>query len=158
MAKNNLAVIASKINRIPNKVDMARAYNFIVYFDNKKMSFMKVSSIERGVELESFHGGGMNAYPYKIGKADTSEHSMIFERGLAQKDNPLRVIEPGQYLKKEISIFVTDENRNIKKAYYLTGAVVKTVTLGEFDASRSELVIERIEVLYDDILMEDIMF
>lgn len=136
------------------RVPMTKGYNFLVYFDEIRMSFMRVSSIEKSITLESYSEGGINGRAYQIERPYTSENTMTFERGLARADYDSRKLEVGHFFTKDVCIYITGDDLKPQKAYYLSGAVVKKVSIGEFDASRSELVVERIEVSYEMLTKE----
>nr|DAL35472.1 MAG TPA_asm: tail tube protein [Caudoviricetes sp.] len=128
----------------------ARGYNFQVFFDDCKMSFARVSGIERSVATESFCEGGMNHRSYIKRNANRTEHVMNFERGYAVTDsgNGLQ-LKAGMQFSKDVCIYVTNEASKPVKAYYLSGAVIRKIDVGDFDAMRSELLIEKIEIVYE---------
>ena len=77
---------------------------------------------------------------------------MTFERGVILKKLPGDFeFEPGYHFQKDICIYVMGNNdMNSSRIYYfLSGAVVRKVSIGDFDASRSELMIEKIEIAYE---------
>lgn len=130
--------------------DIARGYNFQVYFDDRKVSFARVSGIEKSISTESFSEGGMNHRSYIIGKANQTENIMTFERGYTISNTKSGFeLEPGYRFEKDVCIYVMNENAKAEKAYYLSGGVVRKVSIGDFDASRSELLIEKIEIIYE---------
>lgn len=130
--------------------NLVRGYNFQVYFDNYKMSFARVSGIERSITTESFCEGGMNHRSYILRNADRSEHVMTFERGYAVIDSLLGPkLEAGTRLSQDVCIYVTNELSIPVKAYYLSGAMIRKIDIGEFDAMKSELLIEKIEIVYE---------
>lgn len=128
----------------------ARGYNFKVYFEDVIMSFSHVSGIEKTIATEGYSEGGMNHHTYIVGKPNQTMNTMTFERGylISDKDEGTR-IEPGYQPQKDIAIFVLDGSGKALKTYYLSGAIVTKVTIGDFDASSSNLLIERIEVAYE---------
>lgn len=138
-----------------NKADQggggyARGYNFQVYFDDSKMSFARVSGIEKSIATESFCEGGMNHRSYIKRSASRTEHIMNFERGYIAADSKKGLcLKEGMQLAKDVCIYVTNEAAKPVKAYYLSGAVIRKIDIGGFDAMRSELLIEKIEIVYE---------
>lgn len=137
------------------KAQLTKGYNFLVFVEDTKIAFSKISSIERSVEFESFTEGGMNGRVYSLSKPFTQEKTMVFERGVLLKEDAKKSFAAGQRIKKEVAIYIVNEQNKNQKAYFLSGCVVKKSTIGEFDASRSDVMIEKLEIVYENITITD---
>lgn len=150
MAKGLNAKMMASIATNKKKRSFVKGYNFFVFFDENLFSFSRISSIERQIQTESFIEGGMNGRGYIISKPTRTENVMTFERGIkssvTKDSNPL---VPGYKIDSEVGIYVLDDSGVPYKGYFLSGAMVRKVSIGEFDAQRSELLIEKVEIVYD---------
>lgn len=135
------------------KYSLYKGYNFIVEIDcfKEPLSFTKVSSMERGIETESCSIGGLNSRVYSLANAVGSERTMTFERGVMSAEDQEAFMEISDYFLCDIAIAVVDDNGQVLRYYYLTECSLKSIRLGDFDASQSNILVETLEFVYNEI-------
>lgn len=133
------------------KKALYKGYNFKVFLGLFPAAFTKISGIERGLEVETYAEGGLNTKAYSLLTQVQSEKTMIFERGITTSALALSTYLPGYTLDEDISIFLLDDAGIPFRAYFLFGCTIKKITLGPLDANKSEIAIETLEVLYNEV-------
>lgn len=128
-------------------------YKFQVYINAARMGFSKVTNIEESIETEALQEGGVNDRVYSLRTPVRSERTLVFERGLGGRgllsSLPSLRFVVGQRIATDIIIVVGDRNGAIAAIYQVHGAVIKKCVLGDLDAMRSDIVIERFELTYE---------
>lgn len=134
-------------------------YNFVVYIQIVKMGFSRITNIENTIELESFTEGGLNDYVHSLRAPTTMEKIIVFERGIVYPTISLPFIDDtyfdigkvGSKIGHDIIIMVLNANRQPEKTYCVSGGIIKSWKLSEFDANSNQVLIERFEVVYQTI-------
>lgn len=128
----------------------ARAYNFKVYFGPFHFSCAKISGIESIQDTMTFAEGGVNDRVYTTDGNPTTEKVLVFEKALsAGETDGSFFLYSGFRFFSDIFVFVLDEHKNPKWVYLFSGCYVKKFEYSAFDASRSEMIIQRMEVSYE---------
>ena len=134
-----------------------RAYNFYVEINGIGFSFSKVSGLERSNSMEEFHEGGYNGYSHRMRNHDQGQHVLTLEYGSTTTSFILDSLEPGRYLPK--GVYVTSLSHDSwmsGKTFELDGCYVQKISFGDYDAERSSLVINRMEIVYSTLTMPSI--
>ncbi len=134
-----------------NQPEPIPGYQFTAIVNFVPMGFSKITNVERTFELETFHEGGVNDRPRLINMPNTTEKTLILERGIAFRGlayDAVSNLEPGDKIKGDVVLLVFNRDGGIMKAYFVEGAVVKKWSCSDFDAASGELLIERFELSY----------
>jgi phage tail-like protein len=132
-------------------------FHFKVVLDgntNEDTSFQEVSGLSAEIRTEDITEGGENRFVYKVPK--TVQYSnLVLKRGLATANSPLvtwckATIEGGTFniTKKQVEIMLLDEEHNPLMTWKLENAYPIKYNISNFNAERTELVIENIELVY----------
>ncbi len=127
-------------------------YKFTAIVNLMPMGFSKISNIEISFETETFKEGGVNDYVHVISNQASTEKTLVLERGIAFRGLAFQEasdLKPGQKIVGDIVLLVYDRDGGIAKIYFVGGATVKKWTCSDYDASSSELLIERFELTYE---------
>ena len=131
------------------------AYNFVVMIDNLKIGFTKISNFEVGYESEVLMEGGVNGKVFSLNSSVKREGTVVMERGVfsGSDESELDLLKA---LRAEVrfptaSIGVMNQTGNLVKFYALRGLKVKKWRLSEFNAKRSGMLIETLELAYEEI-------
>ena len=129
------------------------AYNFIVFLGPIWMRCAKVSGIERVEDTTTVSEGGVNDRVYTLPAPAKTERTLILERGVCQTLNPAELmLIPGFRFTTDILVIVLDTQQVPHFIYSFSGCYVKKVSYGELDASKSELLMERVEISYETVI------
>lgn len=128
-------------------------YKFQVYIQNLCLGFSKVTNIENSIETEPLQEGGVNDRVYSLRKPQSTERTMLFERGIASRGLVMMALSlrlaVGQRLPEDIMILVMGRDGLPGKVYFVHGAVVKKCTYSDLDAMSGEVLLERFEIAYE---------
>ena len=131
----------------------ATTYNFMVFLGPVWMRCSKVPGIERKIDTTTVSEGGVNDRVYTLDAPATSERTLILERGVCQTLTPAEImLIPGYRFATDILIFVLDVEQVPHFIYTFSGCYVKKVSYGDLDASKSEILIERVELSYETVI------
>lgn len=126
-----------------------RGYNFYVELNGHGFSFTKASGLENGVQMEAIREGGYNYYTHHMRVPDSGQHVLTLEYGSANLNFMLDDIEPGRYFPDGIYLTVLDQMSLVSsKIFLLDGCYLQKISYGEMDAARSEILINRMEIVY----------
>lgn len=98
----------------------AKAYNFCVYFGNKKISCNKITGIEDAVETESKKEGGRNSIAYRTTEQTPGVKKLTIERAMPRTTALMKqvtgkvpsMIKTGQEIEnKEVSVYLLNESK-----------------------------------------------
>lgn len=126
-----------------------KSYNFAVFFGRKKVSFQKISGLSAGAEFEALREGGRNTVVYSLRNQDNAERTITLERGLSATEKEFSDYQPGTRYKDDVIIVSLNDRGIPMKAYYLTGCVIRRLSIGEMNASGSGLVIASMELGFE---------
>ncbi len=135
------------------KYTLYKGYNFRVEIDGFKepLSFSKVSSIERSVDTEGFSEGGLNAKVYTLVNGVSSERSMSCERGVMSVDDQESFAILSNYFQCNIAIAILDDSGSVMRYYSMENCTLKSIRLGDLDASQSGILVENLEFVYNEV-------
>lgn len=129
-------------------------HRFIVTMGMIKISFSKVTGLENSIEYDTIQEGGVNDHVRTFTKAKTQQHTIVFEKGVANVPQGLRLFnfKAGSRIKVPITILILqDPNElgiSISKAFcFDEGFIVKWETTN-LDALGNEIIIERFEIAH----------
>lgn len=130
------------------------AYNFVVSIDNTNIGFSKISSFEVNYESEVLMEGGVNNKVLSLYSPAKNEGVVVMERGAISSANK-KDLDLLKSLRAEVriptvTVGVMDAAGKLAKFYVLRGLKVKKWRLGEMDAARSEVLIESLELAYEE--------
>lgn len=129
-----------------------RGYNFIVFLEALWMRCAKVSGVERSLDTTTVSEGGVNDRVYTLEAPAQTQKTLVLERGVCQSLNPAEfILRPGYRFTTDILVFVLDNQQIPHFFYTFSGCYVKKVSYGDLDASRSELLMERVELAYETV-------
>lgn len=126
-----------------------RGYDFLVELNGHKASFSKVSGIENRGAMEEIQEGGYNRAPQYMRGMVHGEHVLVLEYGATNLNFALDSLSPGRYLPK--GVYVREKAKGDKTAprvFCFEDCYLKQISFGELDASKSSLLINRIEIVY----------
>lgn len=131
----------------------AISYNFTVFIQMIPMGFTKISSIQYEIDTDFIKEGGVNNYVHTMMKPCQTEKRMVFERGVCSdlKTALTGRLNVGQRLNMPVLIFVSGADGIYTGFYELSGVIVKKFSSSDLDASRGALIIEKIELVYENI-------
>lgn len=131
----------------------ATTYNFMVFLGPVWMRCARVSGIERVIDTTTVSEGGVNDRVYTLEAPATTERTLILERGVCESLNPAEIIlMPGYRFTTDLLVLVLDVEQVPHFIYSFSGCYVKKVTYGDLDASKSEILIERVEIAYETVI------
>ncbi len=137
---------------LSTKPEPMPGYKFLAIVNNMPMGFSKISNIEMSFPLEAFSEGGVNHKVHMLTTPDKAEKSLVLERGVANRGlayNMLTDMIPGQRLFGDIILMSFGRNNMITNVYFVTDPVVKKWSCSDYDATSSEIQIEKFEVVYE---------
>lgn len=126
-----------------------KGYNFVVYLDDERIPFKRVSGLSDEINTEAFREGGRNNIVYGLMQPRTGERVVTLERGLISDEKEFEIYKPGYRFYDEVSIFVVGDGTSYVKSYFLDGCWVKKVSINDFDADNSSLVSVTLEIGYE---------
>lgn len=128
-------------------------YNFMVFLGPIWMRCAKVSGIERVIDTTTVSEGGVNDRVYTLEAPAQTQKTLILERGVCQTANPAEfILIPGYRFTTDILVLVLDIEQAPHFIYSFSGCYVKKVSYGDLDASRSEILMERVELAYETVI------
>ena len=130
----------------------ARGYNFIVYLGPIEVPFAKVTGVEAVIDTETVSEGGVNDRVYTLDGNPRTEKTLILERGASLDLMADYLLQPGYRFTTDIIVFVLDQDRMPRYTYTFSGCYVKKVSWSDLDASRSEFIMEKLEISYETML------
>lgn len=131
----------------------ATTYNFMVFLGPVWMRCARVSGIERVIDTTTVSEGGVNDRVYTLEAPATTERTLILERGVCESLNPAEIIlMPGYRFTTDLLVLVLDVEQVPHFIYSFSGCYVKKVSYGDLDASKSEILIERVEIAYETVI------
>ena len=135
--------------------DLYTNFNFVVYVGNTCLKFSKLSNIESEVELEEFEVGGINSTPYFNLSPSKKSGRLVFEKGMVVKENEkIKGWRAGCKLPYSIHIFLNSNNgQKSGTDYCVSGGMIVKWELAPLDAMGSEILIQKFEVAYRELLM-----
>lgn len=131
-----------------NKELYRRGYNFVVVLEKKKIPFQKVSGLSAEGSFEALREGGRNTVVYSLSNQNTTERTITLERGLLTDEMEFTLYEPGYRFRGEVMIGVMGANQKLVKSYYLSGCVIRRISVSDLQAENSGLVIGTMEIGY----------
>lgn len=141
------------------QADPLPSFNFIAYVRALPVPFSKISSIEQVVETQTLQEGGENRYVRSLRAPNTKENLLVMEHGVLSGDLLFDAVwgaATSQLFKVGnaiscIFIIVKGNDQKIRRMYAVYDLVVKKWSISELDASRSNLLIEKLELSYQRI-------
>ena len=138
-------LISNNINNLAN--NLVVGYKFYVFVDVVKLAFNKISTVEKYYDYQPVQQGGVNDSLTFLRKPLEQSSKIVFEDGgmtvsvvnmkLCFDDEP-----------KEILILPCSADGMVRGVIAVHNAVVSKVSLGQFDAERSELLVNSIEMMH----------
>lgn len=125
-----------------------KGFNFKVYIEGVPYICAKISGVERVQDTETLSEGGINDRVYTIDAAPKTEKVMIMEKALSENGGKGIPFWTGYRTTLDVFVFVMDEHKNAKWMYIFDGCYIKKISYSDLDASKSELVLERVEISY----------
>jgi len=134
---------------------------FILAIGKELLSFSKVSNISKTLECETFTEGGLNTMVRTFIKPKQQQETLILEKGVnvSRKDNidtydNLKLKVGGRIRQAVTLVVLGDEgfrNKNLQvddRYYSFDEGVVVKWEVGDLEALRSEIFIERFEIAH----------
>lgn len=131
----------------------ATTYNFMVYLGPLKLSCAKVSGVETMVDTTTVSEGGVNDRVYTLDAPAQTEKTLILEKGICLSSSVADFfLMTGYRFTTDILVFVLDIDGDPQFVYSFSGCYVKKVSYGDLDASRSEILMQRVEIAYETVM------
>ena len=131
----------------------ATTYNFMVFLGPLKLSCAKVSGVESVTDTTTVSEGGVNDRVYTLEAPAKTEKKLILEKGICLNTNPADLfLMPGYRFTTDILVFVLDIEGAPQFIYTFSDCYVKKVSYGDLDASRSEIMMQRVEIAYEKVM------
>jgi len=135
------------------------AFFFRVVFagnDSSDTSFQDVSGIGAEMDTEDLVEGGENRFVHRLPKG-IKHPKLVLKRGIAEMDSPLvkwcMAILDGEFIQpietKTIDIHLLNEKNEPLRAWSLTNAYPLNWEIENFNSTKNEVAIEKIELSYN---------
>lgn len=149
VAKYSATAAANNLKK-SGSASFARGYNFMVAIDDKLYSFMKVDGLETSAQMQYYNEGGNNRTAVPLRGSMASEHTLTLTYGVGKGAATLDILEPGKFLENNVTIIVLGEGllSGKQNLYQLEGCYIKGINFGGLDASRSEIMINTMQIAY----------
>lgn len=134
---------------------LAKTYNFVVYFDQTRIPFSKVSGIESRVNNNVQEEGGQNTTGYIMPSTEKTPKDLVLERAICINEADMVNITTDTVIENEITVYLCDDQSTIYKAYYLMGCTINAVSIDALDAKNSEVLNQKIEISYQTLEIEN---
>ena len=126
---------------------------FVVYFGKTRISFSKVSNLQRAAEQETLAEGGLNGFVHVLNRPASQCGTLTLEKGvLAEKDaaKVIRALAPGARIQVPVTITLYHWNEGKKwtavRSWGLEDGVVTRWELTELDGLGSSVALDRLEI------------
>ena len=126
---------------------------FVVYFGKTRVSFSKVSNLQRAVEHEALTEGGLNDFVHVLTRPGSQSGTLTLEKGvLAETDaaKVLRALAPGKRIQVPVTITLYHWNEKqtwtAVRSWGLEDGVVTRWELTELDGLGSSVALEKLEI------------
>lgn len=142
------------------RTDLAGGGNtFLVAVGNTTLSFSRIANIAASPEFDTFVEGGTNDRVYTLTKPQQQAGTMVFERGVtaaSAKQLAEVGLKPNGRITQPVTITVYQgiaprKGKPVRIFGFDTGVVTRW-ELGELNALRGEILIERFEVAHSGLL------
>jgi phage tail-like protein len=138
------------------------AFHFQVSFNDRKItdtSFQEVSGLSQEIETEDVAEGGENTFVHRLPKSVKSA-KLALKRGIAPIDSPLitwcRSCIGGGFIKpitpQGMLVKLLDETANPIRVWELEHAYPVSIEIEAFNATKNEVAIEKIEMVYNAVV------
>jgi len=146
---SNFVSTASKVSGNIKNISrtLVVGYKFYLFIGPVNLAFNKISGIENNYEYMAVQQGGVNDRLVMLKKPIDQPSRMILEDGGVS----ISITNMKLYFNstpKEILIMMCNSVGEILNIAEVHNAVVSKVSLGPFDANRSEVAVNNIEMLY----------
>lgn len=136
--------------------ELAKVFNFSVYFDNTRYSFSRVSGMEEQLETGTIQEGGRNNTEYKPKRKGKAQNTLLLERAFSVQQTEEMRIQVGQPIQEEVSVYLLDEAGRPYWVYYFIGCTITKVSLENLDATRSDVLLQKVEITFQNMEEEAI--
>ena len=136
-------------------VNYDRTYNFYVELNGMAFSFSKVSGLENTINMNPIMEGGYNGYVHQMRNSDSGHRVLTLEYGASNLNVMMDMLQPGRYLPKGVYIASFGHSSILsKRCFSLDGCYLQKIDYGDFDAERSEVRINKMEIVYSKITVK----
>ncbi|MBQ3067427.1 MAG: phage tail protein [Oscillospiraceae bacterium] len=131
-------------------VGFIQANNFYVSFGTDIIAFSRISNLETTAEYDIIQEGGLNDRVHIVYKGNTQVGTATFEKAVHKNDlsDYDKIVQVGNSF-DTVNVFVTNGTVP-QKLYVLTDCFITKKSLSGFDASSSELLISRMDLVYSN--------
>ncbi len=117
-----------------------------------RVCFLRISGIERRMDYEEIYEGGNNDAPHLAAVPHRSHVPLILERGIAPQGSWAARLKPGMRLGTWLEVVLLDEGgRETGQTFRISDGIVTRWEIAGFDAMKSEILIERLEIMHEGI-------
>lgn len=131
------------------------SYGFLVRLGDdtyKEVCFSKISGIESTLDYEEIFEGGYNASPHLVAVPHKKHATLVLEKGAGPKDSWISKIKPGMKLGTWLNVIVLDnKGKPTNRQFYIQDGLITKWELSGLDAMKSEILIERLEIMHEGI-------
>lgn len=129
---------------------------FLVFIENRRYRFSKISNIAEEAELEEFSVGGMNHTPHIARGPAKRSGRMTLEGGIADRLERVPLFPVGYRLEWPVEIIVSHSvfDAFLGRIYSVIGGTIVKWELGNLDAMGAEILIQKMEIAYEQIVSE----
>jgi phage tail-like protein len=140
------------------RMPMLPGFSFQVFLAGVPLAFQKVSSMTESIQTEPLIEGGVNHSVYSLRSPITEEKTLSFEKGIpvgnigietANIALSMQLFKVGNRFPFALILVCDHKISRVSRAYFVMGMVLKSWSLSELDANRSDYVIERLEFTYE---------
>lgn len=130
--------------------DPLSAYNFHVRLGLLEFGFSRASGLQRQAEPVTYQEGGLNDRVHVLPGPVKTCGTLSLERGAyAGEYFPFYLVGEKLTVPLRLEIWNPANSMLAGKVYTLVGLVVKTFRVGDMDAARSALLIDRFDIDYE---------
>ncbi len=118
--------------------------------------FLRISGVEKRMDYEEIYEGGYNDAPHLAAVPHRSHAPLVFEKGAAPRDSWAARLRPGMRLGTWLEIVLLNESgRETGRTFRIQDGIVTRWEIAGFDAMKSEILIERLEIMHEGIQSSD---
>jgi phage tail-like protein len=135
--------------------------NFVLSIGNDLLSFSKVSNISRTMEYETFNEGGLNTMVRSFTKPKQQQEILVLEKGVSVARNKIIDVYTklgllvGKKISQAVILVVLGDDDNKDRFYTFDEGIVVKWELGDLDALRSEVLVERFEIAHSGLIEQN---
>lgn len=132
------------------------SYRFAVRLGSNtydKVCFSRISGIESTLDYEEIFEGGYNVSSHLAAVPHKKHAALVLEKGAAPKSSWVSRVKPGMKLGTWLEVVVLNKKgKETERSFRIQDGLITKWELSGLDAMKSEILIERVEIMHEGIL------